>query len=64
MEEIKRGTWIVVNNQHGNETDGYWTERLLQCSECNYERRHSWIRGEKPKYCEGCGSRMDSDVNV
>lgn len=63
MDEIKHGTWIVVNKQHGNETDGFWTERYLQCSVCNYERRHSWLRGEKPKYCESCGSKMDGGNN-
>ena len=61
MEEIKHGHWIVVNKEHGNETDGYWTERLLQCSECNCERRHSFLRGEKPKYCEECGAKMDGE---
>lgn len=57
-EELKHGHWTVVNKQHGNETDGYWTERLLQCSVCNYERRHSWLRGENPNYCENCGIDM------
>lgn len=59
MEELKHGTWIHDFRQHGNETDGFWTERFLKCSECGYERRHSWLRGEQPKYCEECGSKMD-----
>ena len=59
MEEIKHGHWIPVNKEQGNETDGFWTERYLQCSECNYERRHSWLRVEKPNYCENCGAKMD-----
>ena len=59
-EEIKHGHWIVVNKQQGN-SDGFWTERYLQCSVCNYERRHSWLRGEKPPYCELCGSKMDKE---
>lgn len=58
MEELKHGTWLPGSRQHGNETDGFWTERYLQCSVCNYERRHSWIRGEQPKYCEECGADM------
>lgn len=58
MEEVKHGSWSAVNKQHGNETDGVWTERFLQCSECGYERRHSWLRGEKPNYCENCGADM------
>lgn len=58
MEEKKHGFWIPVNTQHGNSTDGFWTERYLQCSVCNYERRHSWLNGEKPPYCENCGSDM------
>ena len=59
--EVSNGHWIVVNKKQGNETDGFWTERYLQCSECNYERRHAWIRGEYPKYCEDCGSIMDKE---
>ena len=61
MEEIKHGHWTVVEKQRGNATDGFWTERYLQCSECSYERRHSWIRGEQPNYCECCGSKMDKE---
>lgn len=63
MEEIKHGHWIPGQRVHGNETEGVWTERYLQCSECNYERRHSWLRGEQPNFCENCGSKMDGDVN-
>lgn len=61
MEELKHGFWTQVNTQHGNETTGFWTERKLQCSVCNYERRHSWLNGEQPPYCENCGSKMDGD---
>ena len=61
MEEIKHGTWSVIEKLQGNEMDGVWTERYLQCSECNYERRHSWLRAEKPNYCENCGSKMDKE---
>ena len=64
MEETKHGHWIPINKQYGNDTDEHWTERLLQCSICNYERRHSWLRGEQPKYCENCGNVMDGDKNV
>ena len=59
MEEIKNGHWIAVDKQQGFQDTGFWTERYLQCSECNYERRHSWLRTEKPNYCESCGSKMD-----
>jgi hypothetical protein len=59
--ELKHGSWKVVNKEQGNQTDGIWTERYLQCSVCNYERRHSWLRGEQPPYCENCGSKMDGD---
>ena len=62
-EEIKHGHWTPINKQLGNETDGFWTARYLQCSKCNYERRHSWIMGEHPNYCESCGSKMDGDKN-
>ncbi len=58
MEELKYGYWIPINRLQGNETDGFWSERYLQCSVCNYERRHSWLRAERPKYCEECGSDM------
>ena len=61
MEEIKHGTWIHGSRDHGDESTGIWTERLLQCSVCNYERRHSWLRGEQPNYCENCGSKMDKE---
>ena len=60
MEELKHGTWEHCSRQHGNETDGIWTERFLKCSECNYERRHSWLRGEQPNFCEECGADMRS----
>ena len=60
-EEIKHGHWIPGQRQHGNEIDGFWTERFLQCSVCNYERRHSWLKGVKPKYCEECGSQMNEE---
>lgn len=61
VAEVKHGTWKVANKQQGNPTDGFWTERYIQCSVCNYERRHSWLRGEKPPYCENCGAKMDGD---
>ena len=60
-EELKRGHWITVDKQQGNEADGFWTERYLKCSICDYERRHSWLRGEKPKFCENCGNIMDEE---
>lgn len=59
VTELTHGTWIPVNKQQSNPTDGFWTERYLQCSECNYERRHSWLRVERPPYCELCGAKMD-----
>ena len=33
--EVKHGTWKPVNKECGNSTEGVWTERFLQCSECN-----------------------------
>ena len=64
MDELKHGHWIPINKQKSNETDGFWTERYLQCSACNYERRHSWLRGEQPNYCENCGADMRSEKDV
>ena len=61
MEELEHGYWIQTNKQQGNPTDGFWTERYLQCSACGYERRHSWVLGEHPNYCEDCGSKMDKE---
>ena len=61
MEEIKHGTWEHCSRQHGDEVNGIWTERFLKCSECEYERRHSWLRGEQPNYCENCGTKMDGE---
>jgi hypothetical protein len=58
VAELKHGSWTLIDKQHGNETEGFWTERYLQCSECNYERRHTWIKGERPNFCEGCGADM------
>lgn len=64
MEELKHGHWIAIDKQCGDSTTGFWTERCLKCSICDYERRHSWLRGEQPKYCENCGNIMDGDKNV
>lgn len=63
-EELKHGHWIAIDKQQGTPETGYWTERYLKCSICDYERRHSWLRGEQPKYCENCGNIMDGDKNV
>ena len=60
-EEINHGYWIPSNEQRGTVEDGFWTERYLQCSACGYKRRHSWILGEKPNYCENCGTKMDKE---
>ncbi len=64
MEELKHGIWTPVDKQRGTATDGYWTERYLQCSACGYERRHSWLRGEQPNYCEHCGSDMRGEQDA
>lgn len=64
MEELKHGHWIAADKQQGTPETGFWTERYLKCSICDYERRHSWLRGEQPKYCENCGNIMDGDKNV
>ena len=63
MEELKHGHWIAIDKQRGNPTDGFWTERYLQCSICSYERRHMWIRGEYPNFCEDCGADMRGENN-
>ena len=58
-EELKHGTWKPISKQYGNVTDGYWTEKYLQCSVCGYERRDAFIPKHKPPYCEECGSIMN-----
>lgn len=58
-EQLKHGSWKPISKQYGNATDGYWTEKYLQCSVCGYERRDVFIPKHKPPYCEECGSRMD-----
>jgi hypothetical protein len=58
MEELKHGIWELISKQHGNATDGFWTERFLKCSVCGYERRDAWIPRHKPNYCEECGEDM------
>lgn len=63
MDERQCGHWIVADKQRGDSANGFWTERYLQCSVCNYKRRHSWLRGEQPKYCEECGSDMRGTNN-
>lgn len=62
-EELKRGHWSTVDKQQGNTTDGFWTERYLKCSICDYERRYSWLRGEQPNFCESCGANMRGEQN-
>ena len=63
MAETKQGTWERIVKQHGNDTDGFWTEQFWKCSECNYERRYVFIPKHKPNYCEECGAYMNGDKN-
>ena len=59
MEELKHGKWEYLVKQHGNDIEGYWTEKFLKCSICSYERRDIFIPKHKPNYCEECGAKMD-----
>ena len=63
MEELKYGSWERTSRQHGNDMDGYWTEKFLRCSACSYERRDVFIPKHKPNYCEECGAYMRGDNN-
>lgn len=63
MEELKHGHWTEVDKQRSS-PDGFWTERYLQCSVCNYERRHAWLRGVHPNYCEHCGADMRGEQDA
>ena len=58
-EELQHGSWKPIVKQHGNATDGCWSEKYLQCSVCNYERRDVFILKHKPLYCEEWGAKMD-----
>lgn len=58
MEDLKHGAWERDSRQHGNDIDGFWTERFLKC----YYRRDAFIPKHKPPYCEECGSKMDGDT--
>lgn len=60
-QEVLCGTWQRVSHQRGSETDGYWTELYLKCSNCGYERRDAWVPKHKPDFCEGCGADMRGD---
>ncbi len=58
MEEVKHGTWEHISKQHGNATDGFWTDKFLKCSVCGYERKNVWTMVRNPNYCEECGADM------
>jgi hypothetical protein len=61
MEELKHGSWKLITTQHGDYSNGFWTEVFLKCSVCGYERKHTCIIKERPNYCEACGAKMDGD---
>lgn len=61
VTEVKSGSWQRGSHQHGNETDGFWTEKYLKCSACGYERRDAWIPKHEPAFCEECGAKMKEE---
>jgi hypothetical protein len=63
MEELKHGTWECIIQQHGNATEGFWTDKFLKCSVCGYERKNVWTMARNPNYCEECGADMRGDKN-
>ena len=48
---IKHGHWIFVEDMVSH----------IRCSECGDDIY--WVNTKRPKYCPGCGARMDGDAN-
>ena len=52
-EPVRHGKWIDIDEQSYT-----WK---IRCSCCGHERSMLSTQGEYPKYCEGCGARMDEE---
>ena len=50
VDTVKHGHWIFVEDMVS----------YIQCSECGDDI--CWVNTKKPKYCPGCGARMDGDT--
>lgn len=49
---VRHGKWIDIDEQSYT-----WK---IRCSCCGHERSMLSTQGEYPKYCEGCGARMEA----
>lgn len=50
-DPVKHGRWIFVNDMVSH----------IKCSECGDDI--CWVNTKRPKYCPGCGAKMDGDKN-
>ena len=51
VDPVKHGRWVFVNDMVS----------YIKCSECGDDI--CWVNTKRPKYCPGCGARMDGDAN-
>ena len=51
-DPVKHGHWIFVEDMVS----------YIKCSECGDDI--CWVNTKRPKYCPGCGARMDGEANV
>ena len=50
VDPVKHGEWIFVED----------LVSYIKCSECGDDI--CWVNTKRPKYCPGCGARMDGDT--
>lgn len=50
IDPVKHGRWIFVEDMVS----------YIKCSECGDDI--CWVNTKRPKYCPGCGARMDGDT--
>ena len=51
VDPVKHGRWVFVNDMVS----------YIKCSECG--DNICWVNTKRPKYCPGCGARMDGEQN-
>lgn len=51
VDPVKHGHWVFVNDMVS----------YIKCSECG--DNICWVNTKRPKYCPGCGARMDGEQN-
>ena len=50
VDPVKHGRWVFVNDMVS----------YIKCSECGDDI--CWVNTKRPKYCPGCGARMDGEA--